>query len=222
MACLRCRLRPMATPGVEQKNPQVTPEVTNFAVSDRDREVALRHQLAARRGGGALHLRDHRLRQALDGHHHRAALGKQVGDLRLLAQLADFLEVMAGAEALARGRQHHDADVLVLLDRIERVLQRRQHLGGQQVHLRRAVQGQGGDAVAVLAQQHGLLRLNLCAQFKNSSRVDGGGRLGLLAQHELLDLAGRGLRQLAEHHRARRLELRHAGTAELDDLLLGD
>ena len=34
MARLRSRLRPTATPGVEQKKPQVTPGVVNFAFSD--------------------------------------------------------------------------------------------------------------------------------------------------------------------------------------------
>ena len=109
----------MATPGVEQKNPQVTPEVTNFAVSTATARshCATSWQPAAAAapctfaitGCGrpwmdiiiALHL------------------ANSVGDLRLLAQLADFLQVVAGAEALAGGREDHDAYVLVLLDRIE-------------------------------------------------------------------------------------------------------
>src|SRR5215831_3044695 len=41
-----------------------------------------------------------------------------------------------------------------------------------------------------------------------------------IAQHELLDLAGRGLRQLAELHRRRTLEAGDVLPAELDDLLL--
>src|SRR5882672_823339 len=53
------------------------------------------------------------------------------------------------------------------------------------------------------------------------SRVDGVGRLGLLAKDEFLDFTRRSLRQLTEHHRARRLELRHVLPAELDQLLLG-
>jgi hypothetical protein len=141
----------MATPGVEQKNP-THPGGHELRRVHRNREIALRHKLAARSGGGALHFCDHRLRQPLDGHHHGAAPGKQVGDLRLLAQFADFLQVVAGAKALAGGSEHHDADVLVLLDRVERILQRGQHFGGQQVHLRRAVHGQGRNAVAVFAQ----------------------------------------------------------------------
>ncbi|MPL88378.1 hypothetical protein SDC9_34398 [bioreactor metagenome] len=41
-----------------------------------------------------------------------------------------------------------------------------------------------------------------------------------VAQHEFLHLAGRGLRQLAEHHRLRRLEMRHVLPAEGDELLV--
>src|SRR5262245_40173643 len=41
-----------------------------------------------------------------------------------------------------------------------------------------------------------------------------------IAQHELLDLAGRSLRQLAELHRGRALEASDVLPAELDDLLL--
>src|SRR5258705_12237390 len=43
-----------------------------------------------------------------------------------------------------------------------------------------------------------------------------------IAQHELLDLAGRGLGQLAELDGGRRLEARDVLLAELDDLRLGD
>ena len=42
-------------------------------------------------------------------------------------------------------------------------------------------------------------------------------RARLVAQHEFLDLAGRGLGQRAEHHRPRRLVMRHVLAAEGDD-----
>src|SRR3954447_437309 len=54
------------------------------------------------------------------------------------------------------------------------------------------------------------------------SCIDGRGRFGALTQHELLDLAGRGLRQLAEHDGARRLEAREVPAAELDQLGFAD
>src|SRR5690349_24537587 len=44
----------------------------------------------------------------------------------------------------------------------------------------------------------------------------------LLAQDELLDLAGRGLREIAELDRRRALEVRDVLPAELDDLRLAD
>src|SRR5690554_8211906 len=44
---------------------------------------------------------------------------------------------------------------------------------------------------------------------------------GLVPQYELLDLAGRGLRQLREHHGFRNLEAGQVLAAEADDVLLG-
>ena len=46
-----------------------------------DGEIARGHQLAARRGGNALHLRDHRLRNGLDARHQ---LGADVEDLAVV------------------------------------------------------------------------------------------------------------------------------------------
>src|SRR5881227_883847 len=46
--------------------------------------------------------------------------------------------------------------------------------------------------------------------------------LGSLAEHELLDLAGRGLRQRTEDDRARRLEVREMLATPGDQLELGD
>src|SRR6266568_8702177 len=46
--------------------------------------------------------------------------------------------------------------------------------------------------------------------------------LGSLAEHELLDLAGRRLRQRAENDRARRLEVREMLATPGDKLDLGD
>src|SRR5262245_11658370 len=51
-----------------------------------------------------------------------------------------------------------------------------------------------------------------------NASLDGRRRLRPLAQHELLDLAGGGLRQLAENHLLRRLEAREMRPAVLDQL----
>ena len=103
MACLRCRLRPTATPGVEQKKPQVTPLVTNFAAVDGDGEVALRDELAAGRGGGALHARDHRLRQRGMVCIMRLHCANSASIFGSSLQRLDLLQVVPGAEALAGG-----------------------------------------------------------------------------------------------------------------------
>src|SRR5690348_3988896 len=56
----------------------------------------------------------------------------------------------------------------------------------------------------------------------DSSLLDRAGRPDALAKHELLDLAGRRLRELAEYHAPRRLEPRQVGAAMLNQLGLGD
>src|SRR5690242_12040615 len=63
-AALRATLRDSATLGVEQNKPRLTPLTANLA-SARDRQVAHRDELAARRRRDTLHARDHRHGQAL-------------------------------------------------------------------------------------------------------------------------------------------------------------
>jgi hypothetical protein len=77
MACLAGTLRSSGTLGVEQNSPKFTPLTAKLRVGGRHRQIALRHQLAARRRGHALHAGNDRHRQLLDAQHHAAALGKQ-------------------------------------------------------------------------------------------------------------------------------------------------
>src|SRR6185503_15626610 len=76
-----------------------------------------------------------------------------------LLQRLDLLQVVPGAEALAGARQDDDAHAPVVLEGIEFLLDGRQHLAGEQVHLLRTVHRQGADAVAILAQEDGLCGL---------------------------------------------------------------
>ena len=57
-------------------------------------------------------------------------------DLRQLLQRADLLEIVPGAEALARGGEDDHAHLLVLRNVLEGGLQGGKHLGGEQIHLR--------------------------------------------------------------------------------------
>jgi hypothetical protein len=93
----------------------------------------LRHKLAARRGGGAVHARDHGLRQHWNGLHHPAALPEERFDLGQLLEAADFLEVVPGAEPFAGTGQNDDPGALIVLQRIEGVLEGGKHLPRQQV-----------------------------------------------------------------------------------------
>src|SRR6185503_1214026 len=120
-------------------------------------QVALRDELAAGGSRCALHPGEHRLRQRGDGLHHAAALREELDDLRLLLERADFLEIVAGAEPLARGGEDHDANLLFTRDAFQGGLEGRKHLARKQVHLLRAVHGQRADPVAVFAKQDRLL-----------------------------------------------------------------
>src|SRR5690606_483883 len=71
----------------------------------------------------------------------------------------------------------------------------------------------------------------IVAAARRSPQLSGGGQgvsgsadlafVGAFAQHEFLDLAGRGLRQVEEYHVLRYLEPSQVLAAEADDVLLG-
>ena len=102
-----------------------------------------------------MHLGDHRHGQLVDGQHHAAALGEQVLIERQLGVGGHVLEVVTGAEGLAVGREHHDADRLVLGDAAECLLQRGQHLVAEGVEALGIVQRQRDHAtgIALCAQR---------------------------------------------------------------------
>ena len=83
--------------GVEQNSPMRTPGRREARVLARDREVAGGDELAARRGGDAVHLRDHGLREAVDRHHQLAAGVEQLARGRQRAA-GHLREVVTGAE----------------------------------------------------------------------------------------------------------------------------
>ena len=145
--------RVSATIGVEQNSPILTPFTANRALSAATArsQVATSWQPAAAATACTL---------AITG------LGSRVIDSISLEHCsnsdligrprgcrAHFLEVVAAAEAGAGAGDDHDLDRGVGLEAVELVLQ-----GGHQVHrqgvaLRRPVQGQRRDPVAVVAEQ---------------------------------------------------------------------
>ena len=104
-------------------------------------------------------LGDHRLGQAHDRLHHLAAASKhRLVDLPL-GLAADFLEIVAGAEPGPRSRQDHDLDRRIAGQRRQR-LDHLAHQGhGEGIARLRPVQGQGGDAIVILAQQDRLVAM---------------------------------------------------------------
>ena len=83
--------------------------------------------MAAGGGGNAVHSRDHRLRQAVDGQHHLPALGEQRAVESRVVVGTHFLEIVAGAERRAAPGDDHDPNGFIGRDRIQRRLQRAQH-----------------------------------------------------------------------------------------------
>src|SRR5262249_42163817 len=72
-------------------------------------------------------------------------------------QRLDLLQIVPGAEALPRSRDDDDANALVALEGLEFLLQRGEHLRGEEIHLRRPVHRQRADAVPIFAGQDGLI-----------------------------------------------------------------
>ena len=82
-----------------------------------DREVALRHQLAARGESETVHARDHGLRYARDAQHELGAARKSVFGERVITGLrAHFLQVVTRAERLAGAGDHDHAHLRVAAD----------------------------------------------------------------------------------------------------------
>jgi hypothetical protein len=157
-----------------QNRPTLIPEVPSSAVLEATArsQVATSWQPAAvampwTRGGDAVDPGDHRLGQADDGHHHPAAGLEQRLVIGLFGPGAHLLEIVAGAERLAARGQYHDPDGRVDRDRVEGILERRQHGLGEGIVVVRPVQGQGADPTRILAQQDRLA-------------ARGGGRAGLI------------------------------------------
>jgi hypothetical protein len=140
-AALRDRLRDSATLGVEQNRPRLTPRHGEARIAAGHRQVAHRHQLAARRGGDAVHTRDHRHRQRWTVSI-TCALREQALVVVERGLGAHLLQVVAGAEGLAGCAEHDDARRFVTGDRLELRLQRREHAFGQRVEGTRAIQRQ--------------------------------------------------------------------------------
>jgi hypothetical protein len=70
-----------------------------------------------------VHLRDHRLRQPRDGHHHPAAARKERLDVVDVAHRPDLLEIVARTEPPPACREHDHTDARVRPNPIERGLQ---------------------------------------------------------------------------------------------------
>ena len=145
--------------GRRAEESQVTPLVTNLATSAAMARVALRDELASRGGGSAVHARTHRLRKLRNGLHHAAALAEERLDLGEFLERLDLFEVARrrnpcrSRRARPRGRSGPTSG-------------RRTHSAARSASRSSAGSSaaagswqERADAVAVLAQQDGLLGL---------------------------------------------------------------
>jgi polyhydroxybutyrate depolymerase len=119
------------------------------------RQVAHRHQLAARGGGDAVDAGDDRLGHLGEGHHHAAA-GVEEGALpRGVAGVsAHLLEVVAGGEATPGGAQHHRPHRRIAGVGRALVLEGGAQRSRPRVEALAAVAGERDDAVGLLGAQH--------------------------------------------------------------------
>ena len=125
----------------------------------RHRQITLRHQLATRCGGQALHAGDHRHRQLLNAQHHASALSKQLLVIGQFGLCPHFFQVMPGTKSLACSPQHHHTGLLVLRDGIQGFLQSGQHRLAQGVEAARVVQRQAVHTTRIVLVQQQIVSI---------------------------------------------------------------
>jgi hypothetical protein len=79
----------------------------------------------------------------------RLHCGKQLLVPGQLGVRCHVLEVVPGTKGLARTRQHHHARTVIAHQRIQRLLQRCQHVSAQGIEAGGVVQGEGDHAARV-------------------------------------------------------------------------
>ena len=125
---MRPTARESGTIGVEQKSPILTPGVANRVPVCRNGEVAGGDELAAGRGGDAVHLCDHRLRYAVNRlHHHRADVEELLVERGVATD--HLAQIVPGGERRAGALDHdrpHVRDRADLVERRDQLFHQRQ------------------------------------------------------------------------------------------------
>ena len=93
-------------------------------VRRRDREIALRDELAAGGECETVHARDHGLRYAGEAYHETRAARESIFHERRRRVRAHFLQIVAGAERFAGAGDDDDAHAFIASDVVERFLKR--------------------------------------------------------------------------------------------------
>ena len=166
------------------------------------RQVAHRHQLAAGRGGDALHARDHRHRQLLDRQHHAACIARTGARSRPARARR--------ASPSGRGRRRRPCRPRPSTTHARRCV------GGHARRARPAAREHASDSALKACGRFSVSVTTPRASFSRSTRAVGSDMsasphsiaealLRALAQLELLDLAGGGLGDRLEADLARHL-----------------
>ena len=213
-------MRPIAresgTIGVEQNRPIFTPGRGEARRLGGDGEVAGGDELAAGGGGDAVHLRDHRLRDAVDRlHQHGADVEEPLVEVGVATD--HLAQVVAGARTPARrprsrspARSGSDADLLEhAISSCISASESAFRFSGRLSVIRAARRLDADEHVLAVAVAIVLRRYSL----RGADARLAPGPLPL-AQHELLHLAGRRLRQRAELDGVRALVVREAVAGE--------
>ena len=136
----------------------------------RHRQVALGHQLAARRSRHAMHARYDRHGQLVNGQHHAAALCKQLLVVSQLGVGRHVLEVVPRTKGLARASQHHHARSVIPRHIIQRLLQCREHFTTQGVEAGGVVQSQGDHAARITGDLKYIVQSRCCHVLLSSAK----------------------------------------------------
>ena len=148
----RLRQQHGQTPARHHAHPRV--RVTELGELAGDQEVAVEGQLEAPGDGHPVDRADHRLAHRGERASHPVSVGASIctRGTEVAARAAQLLEIETGTErGIAAGEDHH-VDLVARVGFAHPLRQQAQHLGGQRVASRRAVEGDGGDSLAHLVE----------------------------------------------------------------------
>ena len=149
--------------GTSPHCPWVSPSARRLA---RHEDVATQREFEAAGVAVAVDAGDRRGRQRLEG---VDGLGLEVA-ARCGIVVGDRLQVVAGAERSPCAAEHDAAHAVVIGERVEMGAQFDEHRWRERIELVRAIEGERGDAVAVVSQHEWFGHLSISVTFSPVGR----------------------------------------------------